>query len=94
MLIERMRRRLAADTKFIEPCLPSPADKPPSGSKWIHEIKHDGYRLMARRDHVSDMTIAGQGHGYQRRVVLGESRGVPPSRGAGPKRPFGNEPMA
>jgi hypothetical protein len=35
---------------FIEPCLPSPADKPPSGSNWIHEIKHDGYRLMARRD--------------------------------------------
>jgi ATP-dependent DNA ligase len=47
-----MRRRLAADTKFIEPCLPSPADKPPSGSNWIHEIKHDGYRLMARRDPV------------------------------------------
>jgi hypothetical protein len=23
---------------------------PPSGSDWIHEIKHDGYRLMARRD--------------------------------------------
>jgi hypothetical protein len=49
MLIERMRRRLAADTKFIEPCLPSPADRPPSGSNWIHEVKHDGYRLMARR---------------------------------------------
>jgi bifunctional non-homologous end joining protein LigD len=52
MLIERMRKRLAADSKFIEPCLPSPADKPPSGSNWIHEIKHDGYRLMARRDPV------------------------------------------
>jgi hypothetical protein len=48
---------------FIEPCLPSPADKPPSGSSWIHEIKHDGYRLMARLDHVS-----GQGHGYQGRL--------------------------
>ena len=45
MLIERMRKRLAAETKFIEPCLPSPADRPPSGSNWIHEIKHDGYRL-------------------------------------------------
>src|SRR3954463_4092775 len=33
---------------FIKPCLPSPADKPPSGSHWIHEIKHGGYRLMAR----------------------------------------------
>ena len=37
---------------FIEPCLPSPADHPPSGSNWIYEIKHDGYRLMARRDPV------------------------------------------
>jgi bifunctional non-homologous end joining protein LigD len=34
-LFERMRRRLAADTKFIEPCLPSPADKPPPGANWI-----------------------------------------------------------
>jgi bifunctional non-homologous end joining protein LigD len=53
MLIERMRKRLAAErASFIELCLPSPADKPPSGSTWIHEIKHDGYRLMARRDSV------------------------------------------
>jgi ATP-dependent DNA ligase len=35
---------------FIEPCLPSPAERPPSGPNWIHEIKHDGFRLMARRD--------------------------------------------
>jgi bifunctional non-homologous end joining protein LigD len=35
---------------FIEPCLPSPAPKPPAGPGWIHEIKHDGFRLMARRD--------------------------------------------
>jgi bifunctional non-homologous end joining protein LigD len=49
MLLERMRKRLAADrASFIEPSLPSPADKPPSGSSWIHEIKHDGFRLMAR----------------------------------------------
>jgi hypothetical protein len=37
-------------TCFIEPCLPSTAERPPSGPSWIHEIKHDGYRLMARRD--------------------------------------------
>ena len=35
---------------FIEPCLPSPAERVPSGLNWIHEIKHDGFRLMARRD--------------------------------------------
>ena len=61
MLIERMRKRLSADrASFIEPCLPSPADKPPSGSNWIHEIKHDGYRLMARRDPVGVRLITGR----------------------------------
>jgi hypothetical protein len=34
----------------IPPCLPSPSQKAPSGSAWVHEIKHDGYRVMARRD--------------------------------------------
>jgi len=35
---------------FVEPCLPSPAQQPPTGSGWVHEIKHDGYRLMVSRD--------------------------------------------
>jgi ATP-dependent DNA ligase len=61
MLIERMRARLAADTQFIEPCLPSPVDQPPSGSNWIHEIEHDGYRLMARRDPVGIRLITRRG---------------------------------
>ena len=30
--------------------LPSRAVRLPSGPLWIHEIKHDGYRLMVRRD--------------------------------------------
>jgi bifunctional non-homologous end joining protein LigD len=34
---------------FIEPCQPTTALKPPTGANWIHEIKHDGYRLMALR---------------------------------------------
>jgi hypothetical protein len=35
---------------FVAPCLPSPSPKPPSGSAWVHQIKHDGYRLIARRE--------------------------------------------
>jgi len=35
---------------IIEPCLPSPAKATPSGPGWIHEIKHDGFRIMARHD--------------------------------------------
>jgi len=34
----------------IKPCLPLPAERPPSGPDWLHEIKHDGFRIMARRD--------------------------------------------
>jgi bifunctional non-homologous end joining protein LigD len=35
---------------FVAPCIPSLAHKPPSGPGWVHEIKHDGYRLIVRRD--------------------------------------------
>ena len=42
---ERTRPR----PRIIEPCLPSPARVPPSGPGWLHEIKHDGFRILARR---------------------------------------------
>src|ERR1700709_2527122 len=35
--------------RIIEPCIPTRATKPPVGPQWIHEIKHDGYRLIARK---------------------------------------------
>jgi bifunctional non-homologous end joining protein LigD len=31
------------------PCLPTSVKVPPIGSKWVFEIKHDGFRLIARR---------------------------------------------
>jgi bifunctional non-homologous end joining protein LigD len=34
---------------FIAPCLPTNASAPPSGKLWLHEIKHDGFRVMARK---------------------------------------------
>ena len=36
--------------QFLEPSLASLCEKPPSGPKWIHEIKHNGYRMQARID--------------------------------------------
>jgi ATP-dependent DNA ligase len=56
--------------RFIEPCLPSPADRPPSGSNWIHEIRHDGYRLMARRDPVGIRLLIRRGNGWSDRFPL------------------------
>src|SRR3954453_17138542 len=35
---------------FIAPCIPTLAKVAPSGPLWVHEIKHDGYRIIARKD--------------------------------------------
>src|SRR5262249_17006435 len=35
---------------FVPPCLPTKAQQPPSGPLWWHEIKHDGFRVIARKD--------------------------------------------
>jgi bifunctional non-homologous end joining protein LigD len=35
---------------FVPPCIPTRAPKPPAGVDWVHEIKHDGYRLQVRRE--------------------------------------------
>jgi bifunctional non-homologous end joining protein LigD len=32
---------------FIAPCLPTKAPEPPTGALWLHEIKHDGFRVVA-----------------------------------------------
>jgi bifunctional non-homologous end joining protein LigD len=55
---------------FIEPCLPSPADRLPSGPDWIHEIKLDGFRMMVRRDPVGVRLITRNGHDWTGRFRL------------------------
>jgi hypothetical protein len=55
---------------FIEPCLPSTAERPPSGPDWVHEIKHDGYRLMARRDPVGIRLLTRRGNDWTTRFAL------------------------
>src|SRR6516162_10274993 len=42
-----LRERTRSGLGTVEPCLPSPAKSPPSGPGWLHEIKHDGFRIMA-----------------------------------------------
>ena len=65
-----LRSRWAAPSGFIEPCLPSSAEQPPSGPGWIHEIKHDGYRLMARRDPTGIRLLTRNGHDWRSRYPL------------------------
>jgi bifunctional non-homologous end joining protein LigD len=35
---------------FIAPCLPTSGPHPPSGGLWLHEVKHDGFRVIARKN--------------------------------------------
>jgi bifunctional non-homologous end joining protein LigD len=37
-------------TGFVPPCLPTKAAMPPSGPLWLHEIKHDGFRVVPRKN--------------------------------------------
>jgi len=55
---------------FIEPCLPSPADRPPSGPDWIHEVKLDGFRMMVRRDPAGIRLLTRNGHDWTGRFPL------------------------
>jgi bifunctional non-homologous end joining protein LigD len=55
---------------FIEPCLPSRADRPPSGPGWVHEIKHDGFRMMVRRDGRGIRLLTRRGHDWSDRFPL------------------------
>ena len=34
---------------FIAPCLATKTDRLPSSSEWLHEIKHDGFCVIARK---------------------------------------------
>jgi bifunctional non-homologous end joining protein LigD len=67
MVLLRSKSRLVG---FIEPCLPSPAKVPPSGPGWIHEIKHDGFRIMARRDTAGVRLITRNGNDFTNRFPL------------------------
>jgi bifunctional non-homologous end joining protein LigD len=35
--------------RFYPPCNPSLVAHPPAGPDWLHEIKHDGFRILARK---------------------------------------------
>jgi bifunctional non-homologous end joining protein LigD len=54
----------------VDPCLPSPAKRPPAGDGWLHEIKHDGFRIMARRDVAGVRLITRNGNDFTARFPL------------------------
>jgi ATP-dependent DNA ligase len=65
-----MLQRSASAAGHIDPCLPSPAKAPPSGPDWLHEIKHDGFRIMARRDVAGVRLYTRNGNDFTERFPL------------------------
>jgi len=55
---------------FIAPCLPTKTDKLPSGGLWLHEIKHDGFRIIARKDGARVRLYSRPGNDFTRRFPL------------------------
>jgi bifunctional non-homologous end joining protein LigD len=52
---------------IIEPCLASLARVPPSGPGWLHEIKHDGFRILAQKDAAGVRLITRAGNDFSSR---------------------------
>jgi hypothetical protein len=52
-----LRERTGPELGIIEPCLRSLAKAPPSGPGWLHEIRHDGFRILARKDALREVVV-------------------------------------
>jgi ATP-dependent DNA ligase len=67
-----LRRRVRAEKSQpqYEPCLPRLAKQPPAGSGWIHEIKHDGFRIIAQRDVTGVRLVTRKGFDLADRFIL------------------------
>ena len=76
-----LRERTRPGLGIVERCLPSPAKAPPSGPGWLHEIKHDGFRILARRDSagVRLITRAGNDFAFRFRLRRRRLRRCPPT---------------
>jgi bifunctional non-homologous end joining protein LigD len=51
-------------------CIPTKAAKVPDRPEWIHEIKHDGYRLIVQRDGRTARLWTRNGHDWSDRYPL------------------------
>jgi bifunctional non-homologous end joining protein LigD len=52
---------------FIEPALASSVEKVPSGERWIHEIKFDGYRVQVRLVNEAAKVFTRRGNDWTKR---------------------------
>jgi bifunctional non-homologous end joining protein LigD len=52
---------------FIESALTTSIDKAPSGERWLHEIKFDGYRVQVHIKHAAITVFTRRGNDWTKR---------------------------
>jgi bifunctional non-homologous end joining protein LigD len=57
-------------TIAFEPCIPTKGTKAPDRPEWLHEIKHDGYRLIVQREGKRVRLFTRNGHDRSDRYPL------------------------
>jgi bifunctional non-homologous end joining protein LigD len=62
----------------IRPCDADATDRPPAGSGWLHEVKHDGFRILARKqgDRVNVWSHRGAEFTYRFQTIAEAVRGA------------------
>src|SRR3954471_14175509 len=53
-----------------QPCIPTRGTKVPAGPDWLHEIKHDGYRLLVQREGKRVRLFTRRGYDWSDRYPL------------------------
>jgi bifunctional non-homologous end joining protein LigD len=72
-ITRELQRRVRAEKSTVlqfDPCLPKLVKAPPAGPGWIHEIKHDGFRILAHRRGRSVRLLTRNGHDFADRFPL------------------------
>ena len=64
------KAKKAAMPGFIEPTLPTATETAPAGGGWLHEIKHDGYRLQAHLENGRVKLFSRQGLDWTERFPV------------------------
>jgi bifunctional non-homologous end joining protein LigD len=65
-----LRRRLSPRNHSFDPCLPRAAKLPPAGADWIHEIRHDGFRILAWRTSHGVRLLTRNGYDFTDRFAF------------------------
>jgi ATP-dependent DNA ligase len=54
----------------FEPCIPTRGTKVPNRPEWIHEVKHDGYRVIVQREGKRVRLFTRNGYDWSDRYPL------------------------